>query len=332
MTAIKKRKADHINICMEMGVESGFTGFESLNFAHRIPTISKKDISTKVKFLKWEFDLPFLISSMTGGCKEAIDINRNLAGAAQSMNVPIALGSGRAALDDKSLAKSYSVARKAAPNAVIFSNIGAHQLKEYSPSQISELVKMVDADGIFVHFNPLQEAIQPEGETDFRNVFSDVKKLASSAKVPVIAKETGCGFSGEDAKKLEKAGVAAIEIAGWGGTNFSLVEAYRRKDEIGRTFSAWGIPTLQSLMECVDAVKIPIICSGGMRTGIDAAKAIAVGASLIGFAKPLLGPAVTSKAAVEQKLQHIASELKISMFLTNSKNLPELRKAKLYVI
>ncbi|MFC1454643.1 type 2 isopentenyl-diphosphate Delta-isomerase [Candidatus Undinarchaeota archaeon] len=331
MTKIKSRKKDHIDICMEMDVETGYTGFGDIRFVHRIPKFEKKEVSTKAKFLKWNFDYPFLISSMTGGCKEAVEINKNLAGAAQKFNIPLGLGSGRAAIDDPTLAKTYSIARETAPNAIILSNIGAHQLREYSASQITELIKIAKADGLFIHFNPLQEAIQPEGDTNFTGVFSEIKKLTSKLKIPVIAKETGAGFCSEDAKLLEKAGVAAIETAGWGGTNFALVEAYRRKDGIGRTFSEWGIPSLQSLIECIESVKIPIIASGGIHSGIDAAKAVALGASMAGFAKALLGSAVTSQRAVEQKLDCLANEFRISMFLSNSKNINQLQKARLYV-
>jgi len=324
---INSRKEDHISISLSKEVESGATGFGRLALTPRIPTINERKISLKTEFLGHAFNYPFLISSMTGGCASGKKINANLARAAQNLGIGMGVGSQRAALEDPSLADTFSIARKNAPDTFLMANIGAIQLHEYSLPQIRSAVDMISADALAIHFNPLQEAVQPEGDTDFSHWHRKLKDICKRIGVPVIAKETGTGFSRSDALLLKNAGVSAIEVAGRGGTNFALVEHHRSHSDLGITFENWGLPTLESLKACKG---LPLIASGGMRSGLDAAKAIACGASLTGFALPLLEPAAQSARDVEKKFLTYATQLRTAMFLTNSKSISQLRRVKCF--
>lgn len=319
---IIKRKEEHIKICLEEKVEAGHTGFEELALEPKIPTIKKEDISLSTKFLGHSFRYPFFVCGITGGCPAGRKINANIAAAVQGLGIGMGVGSQRAALEDPSLEDSFSIVRRRAPDAYLVGNIGAVQLKEYGVKEVAHAVDMIRADAMAVHFNGVQEAVQPEGDTDFTGVFSNLKNLCSSLKVPVIAKETGSGFSQEDATNLKDAGVSAIDIGGWGGTNFALVEHYRSKSGQGKLFSNWGIPTYDSLIQCKGI--LPLIASGGIRSGIDAAKALSAGADLVGFALPVLKPAQESAAAVSKTILRLAEELRVAMFLTNTKSVSKL--------
>jgi len=319
---IVNRKEDHIKICLEEKVEVGHTGFDEVALEPEIPKIKESEISLETTFLGHKFRYPFFICAMTGGCPSAKPINSNLATAVQNLGIGMGVGSQRAAIEDRTQRDSFEIVRRKAPDAFLVGNIGAVQLKEYSSVKVKEAVDMIRADALAVHFNAVQEAVQPEGDTDFSGVISRLKRLCTSLDVPVIAKETGSGFSKKDALDFKDAGVSAIDIGGWGGTNFALVEHYRSKSEMGKLFSTWGIPTYDSLVQCSGI--LPIIASGGIRNGLDAAKAIAAGADLVGFALPALRPATDSTAAVEKLVLRYAEELKAAMFLTNSKNVGEV--------
>ena len=319
---IVSRKEDHIRICLEEEIEAGHTGFEELALEPRIPTIQKKNISLKTKFLGHEFRYPFFICGMTGGCALGKKVNSNLASAVQNLGIGMGVGSQRAAIEDPSLEDTYSVVRRRAPDAFIVGNLGVGDLRKYGEGEIAKVVDMIRADALAVHFNAVQEAVQPEGETNFSGVFANLKNLCGSLKIPVIAKETGSGFSRIDATNLKDAGVSAIDIGGWGGTNFALVEHFRSKGRLGELFSHWGIPTYEGLQQCRGI--LPLIASGGIRNGLDAAKALSAGADLVGFAKPALKPATESAAEVEKTVLNLAEELKIAMFLTNSTRVSEL--------
>lgn len=319
---IRNRKEDHIRICLEKKVEVGHTGFEDIALEPRIPTISREDVSLKTKFLGREFNYPFFVCGITGGCEMGKEINSNIATAIKNLGIGMGVGSQRAAISDPRLEDTFSIARRRAPDSFLVGNIGAVQLKEYGKQEIAYAIEMIHADALAVHFNAVQEAVQPEGDTDFSGVFPRLKKLCASIDIPIIAKETGSGFSKKDALKLKEAGVKALDIGGWGGTNFALVEHYRSKSELGKLFSHWGIPTYDSICQCKGI--LPLIASGGIRTGLDAAKALSAGANLVGFALPVLGPATESAIEVEKTILRLAEELRAAMFLTNSKRVSDL--------
>ncbi len=328
----KQRKLDHIRICLEEDVESRVgSGFEDITLIHRaLPEIDFSKIDTNVEFLGKKLKYPIVIAAMTGGHEEAYEINKNLAIAAQKLGIAIGVGSQRAAIEDEKLAYTYSVVREQAPDAFVIANLGVVQFcKGYGVKEAEKAIEMVEADALALHLNALQEAVQKEGDLNFEGCLKAIEKLSSELSVPVIVKETGAGIAREEAKKIAEAGASAIDVGGLGGTSFSAVESYRQGNH-AETFWDWGIPTAISVMEC-SSLSIPIIATGGIRSGIDCAKAIALGASLCGIALPLLKPATKSAKAVEEKLIQIVGELKTAMFLTGSADLNALKKAELVI-
>lgn len=324
---IETRKADHIKICLEEDVEFSkkTTGFERYELTHcALPDINFDEIDLSTSFLGKPFNYPFFISAMTGGTPQAEKLNKTLAKAAESLGIGFGLGSQRAMLKDPAMKKTYEV-RDIAPSAFIAGNIGAVQLPEYNIEQIDSLVSDLHLDALCIHLNAAQEAAQPEGDTDFSGIQKKIKELCSTVRFPVIAKETGCGISGSVAKRLKDARVSAFDVSGAGGTSWVKVEKFRDRSPL-ENFDEWGIPTSQSLVETLEKGERPTIASGGMRTGLDAAKALAMGASLVGFALPVLKPATKGFEEVVEYFERIANELKIAMFLVNAGNLDELRK------
>lgn len=328
-SSIEKRKESHIKICLNEKVESDISaGFEDVTLVHHALTgIDRNDINLSCKFLGKKLKAPIVIEAITGGAKISEHINKNLAEAAENVGVAFGLGSVRAALADKKLWRTYKV-RDLAPTIPIISNIGLNQLiKEYEIKEIKSSIEYIGADALAIHLNALQETVQPEGDVGWKDSYKSLKHFAGSLGIPIIVKETGAGISRETALALENAGcVDMIDIAGLGGTSFSMVEHYRSKNDSGLAFRNWGIPTVCSLVECRHSVKLPLIASGGIRTGIDAAKAIALGADYVGMALPLLKPAMDSPEAVEDVLNRIISELKSAMFLSGASTLEELKK------
>ena len=320
----EKRKSDHIRICLEKDVESSkANGFERVELEHNaLPDINLSEIDISTKFLGKAFMAPLMIEAITGGSPEGEKINKNLAAAAEDLGIGMGVGSQRAALENKALVRTFDV-RGVAPTIFLLGNMGAAQLLKYGPARFKDAVEMIEADGLAVHLNAAQELSQPEGDRDWKGIFEKLKELSSSLGYPIIAKETGCGISGKVARLLEAAGVAAIDVGGAGGTSWPKVESYRGGIS---TFSEWGIPTAVSLRECRNAVRLPLIASGGIRTGLDVAKALAMGASLAGMALPLLKPATQSKEEVKKCLEGIIEGLKKTMMLVGAKDLESLRK------
>ncbi len=321
----EKRKADHIRICLEDEVEfRKSSGFERVELEHRsLPETSMDEIGLSTSFLGKPFKAPIFIEAMTGGSGEGGKINRNLAAAAEELGLGMGVGSQRAALENKELAGTFQV-RDVAPSIFLLGNMGAAQLLNYDFSRFQEAVDMIGADGLAIHLNAAQELVQPEGDREWKGVMEKLGQLCTVLKKPVVAKETGCGISGIMARKLQEAGVSAIDVAGAGGTSWPKVEAYRSGGS--EEFSEWGIQTAFCLKDCRESVKLPIIASGGIRTGLDVAKAIAMGADLAGMALPLLRPATESKEAVKSALERVIEELKKAMMLVGARNLEELRK------
>ena len=331
-----ERKADHIRVNLEEDVESGLIGgFEYLRFEHNaLPELDLDEVDTSLEFLGKRLAAPLLISSMTGGTSQASEINRNLAIAAQSSGVAMGLGSQRVAIEDPRLADTFNM-RDVAPDVLMFANLGAVQLNYgYGVEEAQRAIDMIKADALVLHLNALQEAVQPEGDTNFRGLLSKIATLASSVSVPVIAKEVGWGISASVATRLVEAGVTAIDVAGAGGTSWSQVEMHRASEEkqadLASRFVNWGIPTAEAVRQVRAALPdIPIIASGGLRAGLDIAKSIALGAQLGGMAGPFLRAAVDSSQAVTDLIDQTLRELRVCMFATGSRDLDTLRATKL---
>lgn len=332
------RKLDHIRICLEKPVEAEARPFEDLVLVHRaLPEIDDKEIDTSCSFLGKRLKAPLIISAMTGGHPEVKEINVRLAEAAQEVSVALGVGSQRAALEDRSLEDTFSAVRDAAPDVPIIGNIGAVQLKRSGPEILERLAEMIDADAVAVHLNFLQESIQPEGDKDASGVLEAIRSV-SCGSVPVIVKETGAGISHEAASDLVRAGVKIIDVSGAGGMSWSGVEAYRAAEigdldleQMGRLFWNWGVPTPVSIVEC-KAAGAEVISSGGVRSGLDVAKSLALGASMAGTALPMLAPATKSKKAVVKAMKAYQRALRISMFLTGCEDLSQLYGSPIVVL
>ena len=330
--SIEKRKAEHIEISLSKNVEAELSaGFDEVFLVHNsLPELNFEEIETGVELFGKKLSAPLIISGMTGGYERAEKINAELAKAAEELNIALGIGSQRAAIANKKLERSYSIVRKHAKNAFVIANIGAVQLRELNEKEIKKIVEMVEADAIAVHLNPLQEIVQREGDRDFKGCIAAIEKL-SSFSLPVIVKETGAGISREVAKKIEEAKASAIDISGLGGTSFAGVEYYRETSdkELAKILWNWGIRTCASIAEVSENVRIPVIASGGIRSGIDGAKAIALGADYFGLALPFLKAAVSGKA--KEFGERIIKELKAAMLLTGAGNIEELKKANIII-
>lgn len=331
VTQTSSRKSDHIRINLEENVQSGLTtGLERYRFIHQaLPEIDLGNVDLHLKLFGRQLNSPILISSMTGGTSEAAMINRTLATAAQESGIAMGLGSQRAAIEQPELAHTFQV-RSVAPDILLFANLGAVQLNyHYGIDQCQRAVDMIEADALILHLNALQEAVQPEGDTHFSGLLEKIEAVCRKLPVPVIAKEVGWGFSKQAARQLGEAGVAAIDVAGAGGTSWSQVEMHRAKTEsqarLAAAFIEWGIPTAEAIQNVRQAApQLIVFASGGIRTGIDIAKCIALGATLGGMASPFLKAAARSVEDTIQTIQEIRREIQVCMFAAGAKNLDEL--------
>ncbi len=330
------RKADHIRINLTQNVQSGLSnGLERFHFPHQaLPEINLDDVDTQTEMFGKRLAAPLLISSMTGGTKEAGPINRALAEAAQSAGIAMALGSMRPALESASLVATFRV-RKLAPSILLLANLGAVQLNYgYTVDHCRRAVELAEADALILHLNPLQEALQPEGNTRFAGLLSKIEAVCRALTVPVVVKEVGWGIGAETARRLVSAGVAAIDVAGAGGTSWSQVEKYRARNREGAKSAAlfvdWGLSTAEALTECRRVLPdTPLIASGGLRNGLDMAKCIALGARLTGIAGPLLQSAVRGPRSVESDLHRYFTELRVAMFAAGARDLAALQRIPL---
>lgn len=338
LSKTRERKADHIKICLEENVQARkvTTGFEDVHLIHRaLPEIERNKIDLSTTVFNHKFSAPLMVGAITGGIKEGTKINAVIAEAVERLGLGMGIGSQRAAVENPKLENTFAVARKKAPTAFLVANLGAAQLNRgYGVKEAKRAVEMIGADALAIHLNPLQEAIQPEGETNYEGVLKKINEIAQALGVPVIVKETGAGIAAEDAKKLEAAGVSGIDVAGAGGTSWAAVEYYRarkKKDSfrqrLGETFWDWGIPTAVSIVEAAQSTHLTLIASGGVRTGSDVAKALALGAHLTSLSSPILQPATKSPEEVEKALSLIAEELRNVMFLIAAESVEKLRKA-----
>ncbi len=328
----EKRKADHVSIALTRQVEARHrtSGLESVEFVHQaLPELDFSSIDTSVSFLGKKLAAPLMITAATGGFERAGAINKALASACEEAGIAFGLGSQRAMIENHKLLDSYRV-RSVAPTVFLCGNIGAAQLKHYPCKLVAHAVNEIGADALCVHLNALQEVVQPEGDKNWEDVLRAIETACDEVGVPVIAKETGAGISADAARELANAGVAAIDVSGVGGTSWSGVESYRGAAEIGSTFWDWGVNTADSLKECARATRLPLIASGGVRSGLDVARAIRLGATLGGGALPFVkAHAKDAKAGAKKEVSRWLQELKIAMFLTRSSNLKELARARI---
>ena len=339
---IKQRKKEGIVIPLTRNVQAkeSSTYLEYVKLIHNaLPEIDFDAVETNQKFLSHHFKAPIIIDSMTGGTPEATKINSRLSLAAEKFGLGMGLGSQRAGLLSSELAETYSIARSNAPNAFLVANIGGAQLsKGLKIKDIKNMIEMIEADALVVHLNPLQELIQPEGEPKYKGVLSKIKEICTNFDIPIIVKEVGAGISMEVAKRLQSAGVSAINVAGSGGTSWAGVEKLRaetahdsNKINLGELFWDWGIPTAVSLIEVRNSVRIQVIASGGIRNGLEIAKCIALGANMCGMAFPFLRHASKSLENLYEFTNRTLIELRGAMFLVGSKNINQLGKSRFIV-
>lgn len=329
----KARKADHIRINLEEDVQFPrlTTGLERYRFVHdALPELDLDAVDTRSTLLGKVLQTPLLISSMTGGTEQAERINRNLATAAQARGIAMGLGSQRTGLEVAATAASFQV-RREAPDILLLANLGAVQLnKGYGVEHCRRAVDMIEADALILHLNPLQEVLQADGDWHWAGLLGKIEQVCRQIGVPVVVKEVGWGISGALAARLADAGVAAIDVAGAGGTSWSQVEYYRAPEDrlrrLALAFADWGIPTADSLVAVGQAAPhLPRLASGGIRSGIDVAKCLALGASAAGLAGPFLKAAVISAEAVIDTIDDLADELRIAMFCAGAGDLAALR-------
>ncbi|MDH5794210.1 MAG: type 2 isopentenyl-diphosphate Delta-isomerase, partial [Candidatus Bathyarchaeota archaeon] len=305
-----------------------------------LPEIDKQKIDLSTTIFNHKFAAPLIVGAITGGTPEATKINATIAEAVEEIGLGMGVGSQRAAIEDKKLEKTFSIARKKAPTAFLIANIGGVQLAHgYGLKEAKKAIEMIEADAIAIHLNPLQEAVQPEGQANFERVFEKIGAIARELDVPVIAKETGAGIAAEEAKKLEAAGVKGLDVSGVGGTSFAAVEYYRTKRKanifqrrLGDVFWDWGIPTAISIVEVSQTVNIPIIASGGIRDGVEMAKALALGASLTSLSQPVLHAAIKGVKETKDVLSLLIEELKTSMFLIGADSVQTLQETPIVVM
>jgi isopentenyl-diphosphate Delta-isomerase len=330
-----QRKAEHIRICLESDVQfqTQSSGFDRYRFSHScLPELDYQDIDLTTKLLGKQLGAPILISSMTGGTQQAKEINYRLAEVAQAYGLAMGVGSQRVAIEQPDVADTFQV-RKVAPDILLLANIGAVQLNyRYGIAECLRAVELLEADALILHLNPLQECIQPQGDTNFKGLLDRIATVCQQLPVPVVVKEVGNGISAEMARQLITAGVSGLDVAGAGGTSWAKVESERAKTalqrRLGETFGDWGIPTT----ECITTIRqiaptIPLIASGGVRNGLDIAKAIALGADVAGLALPFLQAADLSTAAVAELTQILMAEIQTVLFCTGNANLATLQQA-----
>lgn len=339
MAEISDRKREHLDLARDSASQSEISaGWEDVHLiASSLPEANLDEIDLSIQLVGTRLEAPFIIASMTGGHDQAIDINERLAAAAQKLGVAIGSGSQRAALRHPELARTYSVIRETAPDAVVMANVGACQLVDQGANpaltqdEIETAIGMLDAQVLIVHLNIIEEAIQPEGDSNFSGLLQGLEKTVSYSRVPVMAKETGAGMSRELAIDLAGVGIAALDVGGAGGTSFARIEGKRassvgdsRGARLGETFAGWGITTAASILE-VAASGLPAIATGGVRSGLDAAKALSLGATAVGVGRPVLEAAMRGPDGPTEEMTMFIDELKLSILLTRCLNVGELQ-------
>ncbi len=333
INATEARKARHLDVCLDDVQSALDPGWDGVHLEHEaLPDIALDDVDVSAHVLGFSLRAPLLVSSMTGGTGRAATINRRLAAAAEHYGIALGLGSGRALIENPALLPTFSV-RDVAPHTLLFANLGAVQLNYgVRIDDVRRMIDLLGADALFLHLNPLQEALQPAGDTDFRGLLPKIAGLCRALDVPVLAKGVGSGISARTSRRLVDAGVAAIDVAAAGGTSWARVEGKRsgddRREALAETFAGWGTPTVDALRTLRAALPaVPLIASGGLRTGVHVAKALALGADLCGLALPFLEAAEESAEAVDTLVEALIAGLRIAMFATGSARIADLRGA-----
>lgn len=327
---MKDRKLEHIKIVLEKNVEPSGSTFDKYCLPYNaLPDLNLADVKTETELLGYKLSYPFLISSMTGGASHAKKINKNLAKAAEKVRVGIALGSMRVIFKHPEAIKDFQI-KKYCPNVPLFANIGLIQLNYgFGLDEIKKVIEISESDGLFFHINHLQEAIQPEGDTNYKGLLKKLEEIIRKIETPIFIKEVGSGIDYETAKNLYEIGVKWIDVAGVGGTSWPLVEGYRGNLDLGQLFQSVGIPTDVSLRLCSTVKGLNLIAGGGIRSGVDIAKSIMLGARIATSAKPLLEPALASEHGVVNILEKYKHELTVAMFAAGAKDINSLSRMKL---
>lgn len=333
------RKHQHLKIAASYPEQDFYNGFEDVLLIHEaLSNFNFSDVDTSVSFIGKSVSMPLLISSMTGGFKEAEKINKRLAEVAQKNLIPIGVGSIRAAIEEKKFIKSYSIVREIASDVPVISNIGIQQLLEGGVALAEKAVEIISADALAIHLNKLQELIMPEGEPNQSGALNVLEEVARKLKVKIILKETGCGMSRETALLAKRLNISCLDVAGSGGTSFAIIEGIRAKEareveklELSKKFAFWGIPTAISILEAKSVGGVEVIASGGIRNGLEVAKSLVLGSCCAGVARPFLEAAIKGPRFLEKTTALFSKELRAAMFLVGAKNIGEL-KAKTYVL
>jgi len=335
------RKIDHLRICLSKKVEGPLTTWlEYVTIPHCAnPDIDLEDVDTSVEFLGKRLNAPLIVSAITGGAPGTERVNRVIAEVVEELGLGMGVGSQRSMLENSSITYTYSVVRDAAPSAVVIANIGAAQVVKLSKDELIKVINVIKADALAIHLNPAQEVFQFEGETSFKGLKARLKELVKELPVPIIIKEVGCGLSYEVVRELRELGIKYFDVAGAGGTNWILIELLRLKEkgeelrsEIASTFLDWCIPTAPSIIDTkLAAPDSVIIASGGLRTGVDVVKSIALGADLGAMALPVLKAAVKGKEALVNLLKAVIEEVRIATFLSGSSSIRELRRKNIII-
>lgn len=336
----EKRKKSHFFISLHDRSQSpNPTGFHQVRLNHdSLPDQNLEQVSIQQKWQNHVLKTPFFVSSMTGGWSGSESFNMKLAQACEKHSWIMGAGSQRGQLSDPSKAKEWKSIRKACPNLIILGNLGLVQILQLSVKQILFLVEDMEAQGMIIHLNPLQEALQKEGAAHFKGGLKKIKALAKELPLPLIVKETGCGFSSQTLDQLTDIGVCVVDVSGLGGTHWGRIEGSRYTKEeahfgIGESFASWGVSTLESLMNSREKPRdYDLWVSGGLRTGLDAAKALAMGASFTGFGQPILKALNEGEKALDQMMTRVEYELKVSLFCTGSGSIEELQKDKKWTL
>ena len=329
MSQTNQRKIEHIEaFAQDADIERAGHHFDRIRLSHRaLPNCNLADVDAQTSILNKALSFPFLISSMTGGDHpDILKINRNLALAAEQQKVALAVGSQRVLFKSEDAKASFSL-RELAPSVPLIANIGAVQLNyELETRHFQHAIDVLDADAIYLHLNALQEAVQPEGDTNFVGLIEKMARLRDQLNRPVWIKEVGCAFSKPDLEKLVEYGFDAVDVAGHGGTSWSRVEQHRGAPfDLGLTFQDWGVPTPIALRNTLEYPSIQTrIASGGIRNGLDMVKCVIIGANLCGVAAPLLAPALDSCESVEETIERFKQEFRVAMFLLGSTTLEQL--------
>jgi len=340
MEDLELRKQRHIRLVLEEDTQTTVsTGLKDVKLIHRcLPEMDLDEVDTEAILFGKKLSAPLIISAMTGGTEQAKSINSVLAEVAEEFKIGMGVGSQRIAIENPSTEDTFKIVREKAPSTLIFGNLGCPQISKWSIESARRAVDMIDADVLAIHMNALQEVVQINGDVQFRNVLRKVSELTKELEVPIMMKETGAGVAFEEAAKMEKAGVKGLDVAGVGGTSWAAVEHHAakkmgRKDRetLGAALWNWGIPTAVSIVECSRTTKLEIVASGGIRTGVDMAKAIALGAEAVGVAQPLLRKAVEGVEQLKHEIEEMLREFRAVMFLLGAKNIEELKRVPLII-